>query len=139
MGLGWGGDCTYTELEFLKRLWGLGTEEEEGYRNGPPGYIGWRNSFLGIDSGAPYTFKNTSTGMLVLQKGGRYTIQKNFILLYTSLKVYSRFKITKYCIFIQAYVAQHKAGRSHNTTLKYVVLSLFIFPFVCIIRSFVFV
>jgi hypothetical protein len=49
------------ELEFLKRLWGLGTEEEEGYRTGPPGYIAWRNSFLGIDSGAPYTFKNTSS------------------------------------------------------------------------------
>jgi hypothetical protein len=47
-----------SELEFLKSLWGLGTEEEEGYRTGPPGYIGWRNSFLGIDSGAPYTFKN---------------------------------------------------------------------------------
>jgi hypothetical protein len=45
-------------LKFLKSLWGLGTEEEEGYRSGPPGYIGWRNSFLGIDSGAPYTFKN---------------------------------------------------------------------------------
>jgi hypothetical protein len=51
----------YTELEFLKSLWGLGTEEEEGYRTGPPGYIGWRNSFLGIDSGAPYTFKNTGS------------------------------------------------------------------------------
>jgi hypothetical protein len=51
-----------TELEFLKSLWGLGTEEEEGYRNGPPGYIGWRNSFLGIDSGAPYAFKNTDSG-----------------------------------------------------------------------------
>jgi hypothetical protein len=51
-----------TELEFLKRLWGLGTGEEEGYCTGPPGYIGWRNSFLGIDSGAPYTFKNTSSG-----------------------------------------------------------------------------
>ncbi len=38
-----------------------GTEEEEGYRTGPPGYIGWRNSFLGIDSGAPYTFKNTGS------------------------------------------------------------------------------
>jgi hypothetical protein len=49
------------ELEFLKRLWGLGTEEEEGYRTGEPGYIGWRNSYLGIDSGAPYTFKNTSS------------------------------------------------------------------------------
>jgi hypothetical protein len=32
-----------------------------GYCTGPPGYIGWRNSFLGIDSGAPYTFKNTSS------------------------------------------------------------------------------
>jgi hypothetical protein len=51
-----------SELEFLKSLWGLGTEEEEGYRTGPPGYIGWRNSFLGIDSGAPYTFKNTGSG-----------------------------------------------------------------------------
>jgi hypothetical protein len=47
------------ELEFLKRLWELGTEEEEGYRTGPPGYKSWGNSFLGIDSGAPYTFKNT--------------------------------------------------------------------------------
>jgi hypothetical protein len=41
------------ELEFLKSLWGLGTEEEKGYRTGPPGYIGWRNSFLVIDSWAP--------------------------------------------------------------------------------------
>ncbi len=32
-------ECT-PELEFLKRLWGLGTEEEEGYRTGPPGNIG---------------------------------------------------------------------------------------------------
>ncbi len=39
-----------TELEFLKSLWGLGTEEEEGCHTGPPGYIGWRNSFHGIDS-----------------------------------------------------------------------------------------
>ncbi len=27
---------------------GLGTEQESGYRTGPPGYIGWRNSFLGF-------------------------------------------------------------------------------------------
>ncbi len=28
--------CTYsTELEFLKSLWGLGTEEEQGFRTGP--------------------------------------------------------------------------------------------------------
>jgi hypothetical protein len=31
------------ELDFLKNLWGLGTKEEEGYRTGPPGYIGWWN------------------------------------------------------------------------------------------------
>jgi hypothetical protein len=60
---GKGLDCiTATpELEFLKSLWGLGTEEEQGFRTGPPGYIRWRNSFLGIDSGAPYTFKNTGS------------------------------------------------------------------------------
>jgi hypothetical protein len=52
------------ELEFLKSLWGLETEEEEGYRTGPPDYIGWRNSFLRIDSGAPYTFKNTGSGYI---------------------------------------------------------------------------
>jgi hypothetical protein len=51
------------ELEFLKSQWGLGTAEEEGYRTGPPGYIGWRNAFLGIDSGVPYTFKNTGFGI----------------------------------------------------------------------------
>ncbi len=45
-------------MEFLKSLWGLGTEEEGGYHTGPPGYIDWRNSFLEIDSGAPSTFKN---------------------------------------------------------------------------------
>jgi hypothetical protein len=37
-----------SELEFLKSLWRLGTEDR-------------RNSFLGIDSGAPYTFKNTGS------------------------------------------------------------------------------
>jgi hypothetical protein len=47
--LGGGGEFV-AELEFLKSLWGLGTEEEKGYRTG---YIGWRNSFLGIDSWAP--------------------------------------------------------------------------------------
>ncbi len=60
---GGGGYITLSqsELEFLKSLWVLRTEEEEGYRTGPPGYIGWRNSFLGIDFGAPYTFKNTGS------------------------------------------------------------------------------
>jgi hypothetical protein len=39
---GWGaGRCAQTELEFLKN------------RTGPPGYIGWRIRFLGIDSRAP--------------------------------------------------------------------------------------
>jgi hypothetical protein len=52
----------YPELEFLKSQWGLGTAEKEGYHTGPPGYRGWRNSFLGIDSGATYTFKNTGSG-----------------------------------------------------------------------------
>jgi hypothetical protein len=54
-------------MEFLKSLGGLGTEEEEGYRTGPPGYIGWRYSFFGIDSGTPYTFKNTGSGWPVRQ------------------------------------------------------------------------
>ncbi len=56
------------ELEFLKSLWGLGTEEEEGYRTGPPGYTGWQNSFLGIDSEATYTFKNTGSGYRMYKK-----------------------------------------------------------------------
>ncbi len=60
--------CTFhfkgmPELDFLKRLWGLVTEEEEGFRTGPPGNIGWRNSFLGIDSGAPYPFKSTGSDL----------------------------------------------------------------------------
>jgi hypothetical protein len=54
------------ELEFLNSPLGLGTEEEEDYRTGPPGYIGWRNSFLGIDSWAPQTFKNTGSDYRVL-------------------------------------------------------------------------
>ncbi len=41
------------ELEFLNCLWGIATEKEKGYRTGPPGYIGWWNSFLGIGSWAP--------------------------------------------------------------------------------------
>jgi hypothetical protein len=31
------------------------------YRPAGLHYIGWRNSFLGIDSWAPYTFKNTGS------------------------------------------------------------------------------
>jgi hypothetical protein len=36
------------DLEFLKSLCGLRTDEELDYRTGPPGYIGWRNSFLDV-------------------------------------------------------------------------------------------
>ncbi len=43
-----------TRAGMLNSLWGgggglVGTEEEQDYCTGPPGYIGWRNSFLGID------------------------------------------------------------------------------------------
>jgi hypothetical protein len=65
------------ELEFLKNLWGLGTEEEEGYRTGLPGYIGWRNSFLGINSGAPYMFKNTGSGSLPRKVGKGISFRNN--------------------------------------------------------------
>jgi hypothetical protein len=70
------GACLSTELEFLKSLWGLSTEEEQGFRTGPPGYIGWRNSFLGINSGAPYTFKSTGSVFDFNKKN------KQFVLLY---------------------------------------------------------
>ena len=29
------------ELELFNRLCGLGTEEEQGYRTGPPAYVAW--------------------------------------------------------------------------------------------------
>jgi hypothetical protein len=50
-----------TELEFLNNM---GARNRKGYRTGPPGYIGWRNSFLGIKSWAPYAFKNTGSVFL---------------------------------------------------------------------------
>jgi hypothetical protein len=34
---------------------------EYGGRTGPPGYIGWQNRFLGIDSWDPERFKNTGS------------------------------------------------------------------------------
>ena len=40
-------------LEFQNNPWGLGTEEDEGCRTDPPGYIVWRNRSFGIDSWAP--------------------------------------------------------------------------------------
>ncbi len=44
-------------LEFLNNLKGLGTEQEQGCRTGPPGYAAWRNWFLGIDFWAPSMLK----------------------------------------------------------------------------------
>ncbi len=34
------------------------TRKRIRYGTGPPGYIGWRNQFLGTDSWAPWTFTN---------------------------------------------------------------------------------
>jgi len=42
----------------------LGTEYELGCYTGPPGYTAWRNWFLGIDSWAPYKFKNSVSVIL---------------------------------------------------------------------------
>ncbi len=47
--------------EFLINFWGLGTEKEKCCRTCPPGYIGWRNWFLGIDSWDPKKFKNSGS------------------------------------------------------------------------------
>ncbi len=44
-------------LEFLNNLWGIRTKQDYGCRTCPPGYIGWRNRILGIDSQAPKKFK----------------------------------------------------------------------------------
>ncbi len=43
---------SYTVMELLNNLWGLGTELVLGCRRGPPGYTAWRNWFLGIDTWA---------------------------------------------------------------------------------------
>ncbi len=42
-----------TGLEFLNNPWGLGTEQEQVSRTGPPDNTAWQNWFLGIDSWAP--------------------------------------------------------------------------------------
>jgi hypothetical protein len=36
------------ELEFLNKLWGLGTELEQGCRTGPPGYTAGGNGDLKV-------------------------------------------------------------------------------------------
>jgi hypothetical protein len=50
----------YTEPVFVDLLRGPGIDSQPGgtvrnpiCRTGPPGYIGWRNRFLGIDAWAP--------------------------------------------------------------------------------------
>ncbi len=41
------------------------------FKNSSSGYIGWLNSFLGINSWAPQTFKNTGSGTQEEGGGGR--------------------------------------------------------------------
>ncbi len=53
-----------TVLNFFNNLWGPGTKQEQGSRTGPPGYISWRNRFLGINFWAPQKFKNIASGHL---------------------------------------------------------------------------
>ncbi len=53
----------------------------------PPGYIGWRNSFLGIDSGAPYTFKNTGSGVSPLQWRPESDMEASFVNLSSAQRV----------------------------------------------------
>jgi hypothetical protein len=47
---------------------GLGTEEEEGYRTGPPGYIGWRIHALESITGQLLSLKIPSLGSLDIYK-----------------------------------------------------------------------
>jgi hypothetical protein len=51
----------------FKKSIGLETGKKQGYCTDPPGYIGWRNSFFGIDSWAPKTFKNTRSDLEFLK------------------------------------------------------------------------
>ncbi len=55
---------TYPEPEFVNLLRSPGIDSHPGghvwqlrWRTGPPGYRGWRNWFLGIDSGLPNVHK----------------------------------------------------------------------------------
>jgi hypothetical protein len=68
--LSWSVHCNFTELEFLESLWGLGTEEEEGYRTGPPGYIGWRIHSLESIPGLHTRLKIRALVMVNVMKGG---------------------------------------------------------------------
>ncbi len=70
----WVGLAMAAVLEFLNKLWGLGTELEYRCRTGPPGYkyTAWRHWFLGIDSWAPWKFKTSRSGdtkMVILGSG----------------------------------------------------------------------
>ncbi len=53
-------------LKILIDLWELGTEQEQGYRTGPPGYTAWGNWFVGIDSWASLKFKNSGSMVAVV-------------------------------------------------------------------------
>ncbi len=46
---------------FKQSMGAIGTKQEQGYRTGPPSYIGWRLLFLGIDSWAPKKVKNSGS------------------------------------------------------------------------------
>jgi hypothetical protein len=109
----------WPELEFLKSLWGLEIEEEEGYSTatGPPGYIGWRNSFLGIDSGATYTFKNTGS----VSAFGRYVaVLRPRRKLYCTSAQHYFISYRSSCIYVQlctrAFHLQHGTRIRKKTT-----------------------
>jgi hypothetical protein len=53
-------------LEFLNNLWGARNRVGIGlsYQPAMPGYIGWQNWFLGIDSWAPSKFENSDSGYI---------------------------------------------------------------------------
>jgi hypothetical protein len=63
------------EPVFLDLLRSLGVDSQHGgpvrqqylSYTGPPGYIGWRNLSIGIDSWAPETFTNTGSGAHVVR------------------------------------------------------------------------
>jgi hypothetical protein len=56
-----------TVLEFLNKLWGA--RNRVGIvRTVPPGYTAWPKWFLRIDSWAPEKFKNSGSGMLLVQE-----------------------------------------------------------------------
>ncbi len=107
--------CTVidTKLEFLNSVWGLGTEQEQGFCTGPPGYRGWRNSFLGIDSWTPKTFKNTGSGQEVhTDVTSTYEAMENLVLVrrYNNLE--------EFRVFFVVLVAPSRAIKSLSLPLS---------------------